>query len=384
VAKYEARPHPTDDQSHHDDRYYTREEVDDQIAAITGGELHDPVTVVDTPTVVLTIDGQELSADVVPENISHDDLADIGVNTHPEIDDAISTYSSHISATAAHGVSGDVVGTTDTQTLSAKTLTTPTIENFSNAQHDHSNAAGGGTLDHANLTNKGSNTHAQIDTAISDSGAHIAATTAHGATGAVVGTTNAQTLTNKTLTTPTISSFTNAQHNHSNAAGGGTLDHTNLTNKGSNTHAQIDTAISNSQDHISSVSPHLSPYATVTSAAEQSTSNVSTMQPFLASTNITSGPLPSGTWQGWFHVAGDAKKAATGSAEIMFMVNAANVGIRRIVELTTTYRQFGEVYVVNGLDGGTTPNVQVQFRATVGTVYIQNLVVSAFFVKTAA
>lgn len=33
---------------------------------------------------------------------------------------------------------------------------------------------------------------------------HIAATAAHGATGAVVGTTNSQTLTNKTLTTPTI------------------------------------------------------------------------------------------------------------------------------------------------------------------------------------
>lgn len=32
-----------------------------------------------------------------------------------------------------------------------------------------------------------------------------------------------QTLTNKTLTTPVIASFTNAQHNHSNAAGGGTI-----------------------------------------------------------------------------------------------------------------------------------------------------------------
>ncbi len=34
-----------------------------------------------------------------------------------------------------------------------------------------------------------------------------------------------QTLTNKTLTTPTIASFTNANHNHQNSAGGGTLDH---------------------------------------------------------------------------------------------------------------------------------------------------------------
>lgn len=40
----------------------------------------------------------------------------------------------------------------------------------------------------------------------------------------IVGLTNSQTLTNKTLTTPTIGSFTNATHNHQSAAGGGLLD----------------------------------------------------------------------------------------------------------------------------------------------------------------
>ena len=47
--------------------------------------------------------------------------------------------------------SGDVVGTSDTQTLTDKTLTTPTLDkpditDFTSAVHSHANAAGGGQL----------------------------------------------------------------------------------------------------------------------------------------------------------------------------------------------------------------------------------------------
>ena len=56
-----------------------------------------------------------------------------------------------------------------------------------------------------------------------DLAAHEADTSTHGVT-EIVGRTEVQTLTNKTLTAPTLSDFTNANHDHLDADDGGTLD----------------------------------------------------------------------------------------------------------------------------------------------------------------
>ena len=74
-----------------------------------------------------------------------------------------------------------------TQSLSNKTLVTPTIASFVNATHNHTTNATGGTL------------------------------------AAYATLSGAETLANKTLTTPTIASFANAAHDHADAAGGGNL-----------------------------------------------------------------------------------------------------------------------------------------------------------------
>ena len=55
------------------------------------------------------------------KQIDHNDLLNKGVNTHTDIDN-------HISSTSEHGVTGNIVGDTDTQDLKNKTLFSPKIK----------------------------------------------------------------------------------------------------------------------------------------------------------------------------------------------------------------------------------------------------------------
>jgi hypothetical protein len=91
-----------------------------------------------------------------------------GTGLDKTIDDGGDTITLDIDST--------VVTLTGSQILTNKTLTAPTIADFTNMAHDHGDADDGGSLA-ANIT----------------------------------------------LTTPTIASFTNATHNHTNAAGGGQI-----------------------------------------------------------------------------------------------------------------------------------------------------------------
>ena len=172
-----------------------------------------------------------------------------------------SKVDTHASVTATHGATGAIVGTTNTQTLTNKTLTSPVVnsptgivkgdvglgnvDNTSNATERAATATlTNKTLDNTTtLTIKAANLTIQDGTDIakqakfvasgiatantrnitlqdaditmeSTAGSqskvdtHASVTATHGATGAVVGTTNSQTLTNKTLTSPVVNSPT--------------------------------------------------------------------------------------------------------------------------------------------------------------------------------
>jgi hypothetical protein len=97
----------------------------------------------------------------------------------------------HVEATSAvHGLSGTVVGTTDTQTLTNKTLTSPVISSL--------------TLGDGSIVFEGATANAFETTLTVVDPTADRTVTIPDATTTLVGTDTTQTLTNKTLTSPTI------------------------------------------------------------------------------------------------------------------------------------------------------------------------------------
>lgn len=73
--------------------------------------------------------------------------------THVSIAEDFDEANAHLQAVSAvHGVTGNVVGTTDAQSLSNKTLLSPIIGDYTNAEHDHSSASQGGAIQQASVT----------------------------------------------------------------------------------------------------------------------------------------------------------------------------------------------------------------------------------------
>lgn len=106
----------------------------------------------------------------------------------------VSTGDLRVTTAGTNSASAVTVG--GTQTLTAKTLTTPTIGDFTNAQHNHSNAAGGGQITTAALSGLGTGVATALAVNVGSAGAFV---TFDGA----LGTPLSGTLTNATGLPPT-------------------------------------------------------------------------------------------------------------------------------------------------------------------------------------
>lgn len=212
--------------------------VDDAIAGVGGGSgsvttiKEAGVQVGDADIITLDFDGDDFNTSEAPDKEVNITINDAGIdhnfttNTHN-----LTTDINHASITGTHNLTTDI--------------NHDALTNF--AANEHFTEA---SISHTNILNIGTNTHAQIDTAITNSTSHIA--------------------------------NTSNPHSVTLAQVGGTTDHTALSNIGTNTHAQIDTAVTASTNHIADSTQAHSDY--LKNDANDTTSGVITAAGLISST----------------------------------------------------------------------------------------------------
>lgn len=127
-------------------------------------------------------------------NLAATNQQDVNNELQTDIDTRATSaaLTAHTGATSAHGVSGNIVGTTDSQTLTNKTIV---------AANNTITTAASGNLISTELNASLAELQTDIDTRATSAAltSHTGASAAHGTSGDIVGTSDTQTLTNKTV-----------------------------------------------------------------------------------------------------------------------------------------------------------------------------------------
>jgi hypothetical protein len=173
-----------------------------------------------------TITATGLGGDVVgPASATDNAVARFDLTTGKIIQNSVVTIADTTGNVAGVGTintlalpSSSFVGINDSQTLTSKTLTTPTVGDFTNAQHNHTNAAGGGQL---------SLTAAVTGTLPVGNGGTGQTTYTDGQL--LIGNSSGNTLTKATVTAGTGISVTNGNGSITLASSGGGIAWTEVT-----------------------------------------------------------------------------------------------------------------------------------------------------------
>lgn len=150
----------------------------------------------------------------------------------PYIDEFSQSQHDHADAsgggtlTSTAFMASSVTGTGLIVLATAPTIDTPAIDDFSSATHDHSDASNGGLIDIHDIDN-GTGSSSQF-VAVNTAGTALVTVTFVAGTNIDNITITDTTITVNGATDPTILDYSNAQHDHSDASNGGLLSVTDL------------------------------------------------------------------------------------------------------------------------------------------------------------